>query len=116
MKILVTGSSGLLGIKLTDLIMAKGVHEVCGLSRSDLDADYPFYRGDITDWDFLAKVFQKEKPDVVVNTAAMTNVDQCELDNESGGAVNGDGVLRTGKRSWSHATSAHAYLEFISFS
>lgn len=92
MKILVTGSNGLLGHKLTELIQSKGEDEVIGLSRSIYDVNFPFFQGDITDKDRLDNILEAVKPDVVINTAAMTNVDQCESDKEACWEINVEGV------------------------
>jgi len=92
MKILVTGSNGLLGHKLTELIQSKGEDEVIGLSRSIYDVNFQFFQGDITDKDRLDNILEAVKPDVVINTAAMTNVDQCESDKEACWEINVEGV------------------------
>ncbi len=85
MKILVTGSNGLLGQKLTEYLQqnqevhliatAKG-NSVLPINRGE------FHRLDITDSDAVQKLVSLSKPDVIINTAAMTQVDQCESDRE----------------------------------
>ncbi|MDY7062001.1 MAG: dTDP-4-dehydrorhamnose reductase [Sarcina ventriculi] len=80
MKILITGSKGQLGNELQDIIksgkcdicnMPERVkeYEVIALDVEDLD---------ITSFESVKKVLEKEKPDVVINCAAATNVDGCE--------------------------------------
>ena len=79
-KILITGSKGQLGNELQDIIksgkcdicnMPERVkeYEVIALDVEDLD---------ITSFESVKKVLEKEKPDVVINCAAATNVDGCE--------------------------------------
>jgi dTDP-4-dehydrorhamnose reductase len=81
MKILVTGANGLLGQKLSALLMSdKNVTPVL-TAREKLY--FPQHRGefrsmDITDARATMEVIRSVKPDVVINTAAMTLVDQCE--------------------------------------
>ena len=58
-------------------------HEVVALSRADLD---------ITDADAVWRACAREKPEVVVNCAAYTNVDAAEDDLEGASRVNVDGA------------------------
>ncbi len=85
MKILVTGSNGLLGQKLTELILKSGKHELIATSRGEdrLNAGgYSYYTMDTCRLDQILEVVQRAKPDVIIHTAAMTNVDQCELNQD----------------------------------
>lgn len=52
---------------------------------------------DITDEERVRAVFGKEKPDIVVNCAAITNVDGCEKNSELAFAVNGKGAGIVGR-------------------
>lgn len=86
MKILITGCNGLLGQKLVKLILEKG-EKVIATSHSANRIDYlnesfEFKKMDIRDANDVNMVIADCKPDVVINTAAMTNVDQCETDKE----------------------------------
>ena len=87
MKILITGSNGLLGQKLVKLCIEKGVEVIAtsrGESRIDyLEGSFEYASLDITDQGSVNSVMNRYRPDVVVNTAAMTNVDQCETDREA---------------------------------
>lgn len=81
MKILVTGANGLLGQKLSALLINDMDLQPVLTSRGRLT--FPVQRAefrnmDITDEAAVRRVLQSVKPDVVVNTAAMTLVDQCE--------------------------------------
>ena len=77
-----TGAGGMLG---TDFVRAADHwnHEVVALSRADLD---------VTDAQAVWKVCVNERPDVVVNCAAYTNVDGAEDDLEEASRVNVDGA------------------------
>lgn len=80
-KILITGSNGLLGQKLVELLTQKNV-QVVATSRGEnrlTKGAYLYRTMDITDPEEVALVLEEENPDVVIHTAAMTNVDQCEL-------------------------------------
>lgn len=84
MRILVTGANGLLGQKLVELILTTDDH-VIATAKSKLVLSLPkgeFHRMDITDRAQVLDVITKTKPDVVIHTAAMANVDQCEMEKE----------------------------------
>ena len=91
-KILVTGSNGLLGQKLTSLIKEKGEYQLIATGRGENrtpDKDgYEYLSLDITDESQVEEVMKAVQPEVVINTAAMTNVDQCEDDREECWALN----------------------------
>jgi len=81
-KILVTGSNGLLGQKIIyKLRQRKDVQAIAtskGENRLLLTDGYIYESLDITNEAEVETVFAKHRPDVVINTAAMTNVDACE--------------------------------------
>jgi len=96
MKILITGSNGLLGQKLVPLLINEG-HEVITTSRGKNRIDYlsgsfQYEDLDITDKAQVMTVVQKYQPEVIVNTAAMTNVDQCEIEKSACRLLNVDAV------------------------
>jgi dTDP-4-dehydrorhamnose reductase len=83
-KILVTGSNGLLGQKLVELILTKDDHLIA-TAKSKLAIALPkgeFYSLDISQLAAVEKIIGTTKPDVIINTAAMTQVDQCETERE----------------------------------
>lgn len=91
MKILITGSNGLLGQKLVKLLSEKGVDIIAtsrGNNRLPNDNQYQYESLDIVNRQQVLDVIQKHSPDVVINTAAMTNVDQCESEKDSCWALN----------------------------
>lgn len=84
MKILITGSNGLLGQKLVALLQRQAGVEVVATSRggNKLAALYPdvrFVTLDVANQVHVQQVLQQEKPTHLLHTAAMTNVDECEL-------------------------------------
>ena len=86
MKILVTGSNGLLGQKLTNLLQNETTISFVATARGKSVlpiANGIFYSLDITDPVEVDRVIAETKPDVIINTAAMTQVDQCETEREA---------------------------------
>lgn len=86
-KILITGSNGLLGQKLVEKLKNNPDFEVIATARGEnrLPAEdgYRFISLDISDKEQVNSVFENEKPEVVIHTAAMTNVDQCETEKDA---------------------------------
>ena len=82
-KFLITGSNGLLGQKLVNnLVKRNDIHLIAtslGPNRLTNQDGYLYKSLDITNKADVEKVFAKYTPDVVINTAAMTNVDACEI-------------------------------------
>lgn len=87
MKILITGSNGLTGQKLVDALRNDPDVELIATSiGGDRSPDPlgPLYRSmDITSAVEVDRVFDEVRPDAVVHTAALTNVDACTLDPEA---------------------------------
>ncbi|SHK55300.1 dTDP-4-dehydrorhamnose reductase [Tepidibacter formicigenes] len=81
MKILVTGSNGQLGIDIVNTLSKK--YEVVGLDSKDLD---------ITNLDNVLNTVKEIKPDIIINSAAYTNVDGCEENIDLAYKVNGLGA------------------------
>ena len=83
-KILITGSNGLLGQNLIELFLKdKTNYEIFGFSREENRSgrtDFEYQNVDITNKELLIEKTIEIKPDFIINTAAMTNVDACEND------------------------------------
>jgi len=95
MKVLVTGANGLLGQKLFLLLSKQEDTEIIACSRGMnknpfITANY--LELDISEKESVNKLIKEVNPDVVINTAAMTNVDQCETDRENCWEINVYGV------------------------
>ena len=82
MKVLVTGAGGMLG---RDVVLAAGNagHDVVGFGHTELD---------VADRDAVSAKVGLERPDVVINCAAWTDVDGAEEAEEAAMAVNGKGA------------------------
>lgn len=117
MRILVTGSNGLLGQKLTSLLSSAPEIELIVTARERLA--FPllhgeFYPLDITNSENTERVIVKIKPDVVINTAAMTQVDQCETEQEAcwkNNVLAVDNVVKACEKAGSHLI--HISTDFI---
>ena len=85
-KVVVTGSNGLLGQKLIKLLVDRNECEVFALSRGKnrihSESGYTYYSIDLTQDEELENLLNAIRPDFLVHTAAMTNVDACELNQE----------------------------------
>ena len=96
MKIIVTGGAGFIGgnfvhhmvnkypeyqIINLDLLTYAGNLET--LKPVEDKPNYKFVHGDIADRDFVFKLFEEEKPDIVVNFAAESHVDRSITDPEA---------------------------------
>jgi dTDP-4-dehydrorhamnose reductase len=81
-KILVTGSNGLLGQKLTEVILSDEELELVatgkGPDRFPQNGKYDYAELDVSDSGQVQEVLRRYKPDVLIHAAAMTNVDECE--------------------------------------
>src|SRR5690554_3889788 len=92
--ILVTGSNGLLGQKLTDLLKDHSAYRLIATSkgpdRYPNQTGYQYHTLDIRDQTQVQETIATYRPDVIIHTAAMTNVDACEKDPEGCKALNID--------------------------
>lgn len=97
-RILVTGANGLLGQKLVQRLKddLEIVLFASGKGESRLPkswaGSYTWITLDVSDRKKVASVFEEVQPDVVIHTAAMTQVDDCEKDKEACWTANVDAV------------------------
>ncbi len=98
--VLITGSNGLLGQKLVQLFAADREVKVIATSLHYDKINgkgYRFESIDITDDTSLVYTIQKYQPDVIINAAGITNVDQCETERELAWRVNVEAVENLAK-------------------
>ena len=118
-KILLTGSNGLLGQKLVQLILDRGEYELIATARGEnrlpmLDGNGIYRSLDVTDRDEVQRSVHEFKPDYVIHTAAMTNVDQCETEREGCWKLNVDAVQYLAEACQAHGTRLiHISTDFI---
>ena len=80
MKILLTGSKGMLG---SDCVKVLGSdYDVIALDRKELD---------ITKWDKVIETLRQTAPDIILNCAAFTDVDACEKELVKARKINVEG-------------------------
>ncbi|GAB3527741.1 dTDP-4-dehydrorhamnose reductase [Pontibacter brevis] len=96
-KILITGSNGLLGQKLAELLLPRQGVELLATSRgenklAEVLPTLPFRSMDVTKPEEVEQVVSEFRPTHIVHTAAMTNVDQCESDRDGALLLNRDAV------------------------
>ncbi|MBJ6117113.1 SDR family oxidoreductase [Pontibacter sp. BT310] len=96
-RILITGSNGLLGQKLAELLLNQPDVEVLATSRGEnklatIVPALPFASMDVTVKAQVEEVISQFRPTHIIHTAAMTNVDQCETDHEGALLLNRDAV------------------------
>ena len=91
MRILITGSNGLLGQKIVRQALKKGIIFLATSKGENRNPDCPsenYQSLDICKEDDIAFVFTDFQPTHVIHTAAITNVDACELNPEECELVN----------------------------
>lgn len=94
-RVILTGANGLLGQKLVQkLSQRKAVKLLAtGLGKNrNPGGEYEYLPLDITDPEAVREVFVHFKPTEVVNCAAMTHVDKCEVDQEGCTLLNVEAV------------------------
>ena len=82
MKLLITGSNGLLGQKLVAECIAQRIDFLAvssGENRNPSCPETKYASIDITDFKLVEKFIQENTFTHIIHTAAMTNVDACEL-------------------------------------
>jgi dTDP-4-dehydrorhamnose reductase len=79
MKILITGASGFLGEKLFSIFSSE--YEVVGTYLKGEKTS--LYKLDLTDKKAVDNLVEKIRPDIVINTAGITDVDYCEENPEN---------------------------------
>jgi dTDP-4-dehydrorhamnose reductase len=82
MKLLVTGAAGMLGRDVVQAAANAG-HDVVGFGHAELD---------VADAETARAKIEGERPDVVINCAAWTDVDGAEEHEEEATRINGEGA------------------------
>jgi dTDP-4-dehydrorhamnose reductase len=85
MKILVTGSNGLLGQHLVKMLIETTTHEIIATGRGEsrlpfkTNSRFNYFSLDITDGIAVSEFTSLHVPDIIIHAAAMTQPDPCEL-------------------------------------
>jgi dTDP-4-dehydrorhamnose reductase len=95
-SILVTGSNGLLGQKITERLLKTNQFNLIatskGANRFPIKQGYTYAEMDILDPENVKSIVEKFQPDAIIHTAAMTNVDTCESEKELARQLNVESV------------------------
>jgi dTDP-4-dehydrorhamnose reductase len=94
--ILVTGSNGLTGQKITENVIASGKFNLIatskGKNRFPVQNGYQYEEMDILDKERITALVEKYRPDAIIHTAAMTNVDTAENNKQEADRLNVEAV------------------------
>lgn len=117
-RVLVMGSNGLLGQKVAEMLV-RGTSAVITLSSLE---DAPvrvmepaaYVKADMTSKKEVRQLVAQAEPDVIINCAAMTNVDACESERELAWKVNVGGIeniIEASRRT--DATVVHVSSDYV---
>ena len=103
-RILITGASGLLGLNLA--LQASDSFQVFGtvFYHSLVKVPFQVMQADLTDESELAASIETSKPDVIINCAALANLEACENDPQSAQLLNAVLPERLAAISKAHST------------
>ena len=117
-RVLVIGSNGLLGQKVAELLV-RGTSSVITLSSLEdapvrLMEPAVYVKADITAKKEVRQLVARAEPEVIINCAAMTNVDACETERELAWKINVGGlenIIEASRRN--DATVVHVSSDYI---
>jgi dTDP-4-dehydrorhamnose reductase len=113
MKLLITGSNGLLGQKIIRICQKRGADFLATSFGKNRNQDCPeknYAELDITNQTNIEEVFGAYQPTHIIHTAALTNVDYCEQHPVECNEVN---VIATQKL-WEAAQKINAHFQLLS--
>lgn len=119
-KVLITGANGLLGQKLVQKLAERTDYQVIASGKGklrlpdDWTSGYTWIEMDVADKNQVQEVFALHQPEVVIHTAAMTNVDECEKDKVGCRRANVEAVRNLVQACKAHQTFLiHLSTDFI---
>ena len=91
---MITGANGLLGRALRMSLDRENIDTIAtGLGTDRIGSHNHIYENlDVTNSTMVNELLEQYSPDVIINAAAMTNVDDCEIDKKRCQAVNCDSI------------------------
>lgn len=113
MKLVITGSNGLLGQKIVNQCLKHGINFIAtskGVNRNNNCPDKHYVSLDICDKEAIFHCLSTLKPTHVIHTAAMTNVDQCELNPAECQEIN----VEATQNLWSISTDLGIHFQLLS--
>ena len=81
MRLLVTGGSGLMGSKVAELALENGYEVFSGYAHHEPKCGMGV-KFDLADGDSVADAVRYSRPDFIIHTAALTDVDLCETNKD----------------------------------
>lgn len=109
LRLLITGASGLLGQKVTQLSIEKGYDVYSTYNEHPAHLGNPI-KLDLTDQDQVLKTINTIKPDAIIHTAAYTNLDDCEINQDMAWAINAEATKNIAEAS----SKISAHLTYVS--
>jgi dTDP-4-dehydrorhamnose reductase len=109
MRLFITGGSGLMGSKVAEIALASGNEVFCGYARNEPEYGKGI-KFDLLDQTGIEDLVKKIAPDVIIHSAALTDVDRCECDKELAYKINVDGTRAVA----SAAEKAGSFLVYVS--
>jgi len=111
MRITVTGANGLVGSRLCRLLVVEG-HAVTAVARGERRAvgDFQYLNCDLADNEGVTRALVATRPEVIVHTASMTEVDACERNPDAAWAANTLAAANVAR----HAQARGAHLVHVS--
>ena len=95
-KVVVIGSNGLLGQTLVNKMYSQADYKLyamaSGENRNSNAPDLSYFEIDLTDFKTIKLQLNLIAPDFIINALAMTNVDACEVEQDTCNAINVDFV------------------------
>lgn len=76
-RVYIAGAGGMLGAYVRDAYKAKNIHTLC--TDIDVNEDWIHY-GDVRDYNTIRTQIVEYNPDLILNLAAMTDLEECERD------------------------------------
>lgn len=109
MKLLITGGSGLLGSKVAEIALARGDDVFSGYAHN-----LPEYgravKFDLLDEMSISELVGRIEPEVIIHSAALTDVDRCEREKELAYKMNVEGTRALAKA----AEKSASFMIYIS--
>lgn len=95
-RVLITGCNGLLGQKLVEILSNSPNYMMLLTSKQEAsvfrDERLQYRQLDIARRQDVAQIVEQFEPEIIINAAAMTNVDRCETEREAAWRANVTGV------------------------
>lgn len=109
MRIFITGGGGLLGSKLAEIALEEG-HEVFSGYRHNVPKIGTPVKFDLTVASSIRKAVDLTRPEVVIHTASLTDVDKCEVERDLACQINAKGTEHLSAA----AKKAGSFLAYVS--